>query len=128
MTNANDIGLTPDQLRSIPALRTLTDEQLTAFCGLFEPFDLAEGQVLFNPGDEPQALYLLTEGEVRLTQDPAEEFVLRPPTLIGELGAVTGLTPRNSRAVASDGARLFKVASAAVQAFIGEHRDLALAM
>lgn len=121
-----DMGLTPDALRSISALRGLTDEQLERLCALFQPAGRSEGELLFEPGDPPEALYLLAAGDLRLHQDHDEAFDLRAPTLIGELGAVTGLVPRTKRAQVGANAELWRVDGSVLRDFLAQNTDVAL--
>ncbi|RMH42513.1 MAG: cyclic nucleotide-binding domain-containing protein [Deltaproteobacteria bacterium] len=100
------LGLPIEDIRSIPLFRDLDDGELAAVAGLFARVDASAGEELFRIGDDANAMYVLTGGEVHLEPDDGEQFVLRPPCVIGELGALSGLK-RNSRAVAGDGAQLW---------------------
>jgi len=91
----------PDELRSIPLLRGFTDEQLDKIVALLARVDSGVG-VLFNPGEQADAFYLLTQGSVTLNAPGGEEYTLRPVAVIGELGALTS-RGRNSKAVVAPG-------------------------
>ncbi|HTM19362.1 MAG TPA: cyclic nucleotide-binding domain-containing protein [Kofleriaceae bacterium] len=98
--------VSPDELRTIPLLRGFSDDQLASILGLLEP--VGPGPVLFRQGDRAEAFYLLTGGEVLLHELGGEAFRLRPLTVIGELGALTGRL-RNSTAEPSAGAELWQM-------------------
>ncbi|PIE20098.1 MAG: hypothetical protein CSA65_00065 [Proteobacteria bacterium] len=102
------LGLTPEQLRSIPLLRAMTDEQLATLAGLFDRVEARNGDILFDVGDKAQFIYLLVEGEITLHRADDDVHKLRGPAVIGELGGLTGLV-RNSRAVIETGAQLWQV-------------------
>lgn len=106
MTDA--LQVTPDELRSIPLLRGFTDEQLGKIVALFERTDAA-AEVLFNPGEQADSFYLLTEGSVTLHAPGDEEYTLHPVAVIGELGALTS-RGRNSKAVVASGSVVWSIA------------------
>jgi hypothetical protein len=67
---------------------------------------------VFETGEPATELYLLISGEVTLVRPADDTYRLRPPALIGELGALTGL-PRSCRAVVAGQAELFRLEAAA---------------
>ncbi len=79
------------------------EELVVALEGLWEVTRVNEGAVLFNEGDETDALYFLEEGEIRLdvsTDDIDTDAVLgfvTPGELIGDVGVVSG-APRAATA------------------------------
>src|SRR5215207_5341221 len=95
-------------LRTIPLFRGFTDDELAEIAGLFEPAELRAGGVVFEVDEPATQFYLLSAGEVVLERPGDDNYVLRPPALIGELGALTGLK-RSTRAVASSGAELWRL-------------------
>lgn len=111
---------TPQDLRTIPLWRDLGDAELTEIAALFAP---AAAGPLFAAGEPARALFLLTAGEVRLELPGDDAYVLRPPALIGELGALTGL-PRAGTAVAASGSVVWSVSARALQAFLAANQEL----
>ena len=109
-------------LRTIPLLKGFSDEELGEFASLFEVVP-ATTHVLFDVGEPARAFYLLTGGEVALDWPGDDHNQLRPPALIGELGALTGLG-RTSRAEPAPGAELWRVEAAAIQRFLGDNQEL----
>jgi thioredoxin reductase (NADPH) len=66
---------------------------------------VAEGEVLFHAGEEPDELFVVLEGEVDVRADATDEVVLlpvEPGGFVGELNLLTGqrrfLTARVTRA------------------------------
>jgi len=108
------LGIDPQQLRSIPSLRDLDDEQLSYLIELCQEVKASEGDALFDVGQRADACYLLTAGEVLLYRGDDEMHRLKPLALIGELGALVGQT-RKTRAVVGAETELWAMASEALQ-------------
>ena len=89
--------LSPDQLRSIPLLRGMSDAQLEQLSGVFERRDLPGGTTLFQSGQPASSFFVLAAGEVAIYEGDEQRYVLRPPAPIGELGALAHLN-RNTTA------------------------------
>jgi CRP/FNR family transcriptional regulator, cyclic AMP receptor protein len=117
--------LSPGQLGCIPLLRGLPDHQIQQLAAIFEPLVLPEGEVLFRDGDPATSFYLLTAGEVGIQEGAELRYRLRPPAPIGELGALAGLH-RNTTAVVTERAELWKATRETALGFFAEHRDIAL--
>ena len=108
-------------LRTIPLFRGFSDNDLVELSALFEP--VPGSGPLFSAGDTAQHLFLLSSGEVTLDRVNDDVFRMRPPALIGELGALTGL-PRTSTANPSADAVVHRVAAARLQAWLGENQEV----
>lgn len=113
-------------LSSIPLFRDFTDEQLSSVVGLCER---VEGDVtdIFDAGEPAENIYLLTGGEVILTQDGEDTHNLKPPVIIGELGALTGRT-RNSGARVAPNSVLWRLRVNQLLEKFDTDKDLALAV
>lgn len=71
-------------LKSIYPFRTLGDEAITQIAGLLKPQSVAGGEVIYQEGSEPGALYLIQQGRVRLTRGDGEHVAaLRSGDLFG---------------------------------------------
>jgi CRP-like cAMP-binding protein len=119
-------GIGPAELRGIHLVRSFSDEEIQRLSELFESAGANEGDVLFDQGEAADAFYLLVAGEVSLRQDAREVYLLKPPCLIGELGAATGIE-RHCRAVVGARAVLRRVDSARLHDFCSRHPDIGLA-
>jgi CRP-like cAMP-binding protein len=115
----------PAELRGISLFRGFSDGALARLSALFEPASTREGEILFTEGEGAGAFYLLLAGEVSLRQDEREVYLLRPPCIIGELGATTGL-PRHCRAVVGPGTVLRRIDSARLHDFCSRNPDIGL--
>jgi CRP/FNR family transcriptional regulator, cyclic AMP receptor protein len=110
------------ELRTIPLFQGFGDAELAEIGGRFERVD-ASAAPLFDVGEPASTLYVLTQGEVVLDRPGDDVFRLRPPALIGELGALTGL-PRSTRATVSTGSVVWSLEARALQAFLAAHQEL----
>jgi CRP-like cAMP-binding protein len=119
------MSLSPEQLRCIPFLRELDEQQLMELAQVFEAQELARGDVLFQSGTHDDTLYLLTRGEVRILEGEDIRFRLRPPAPIGELGALAQLK-RNTTAFVSEPSVVWKVARRDLLKFFESRADIAL--
>jgi CRP/FNR family cyclic AMP-dependent transcriptional regulator len=119
------IGISSAELRGISLFRSFSDEDLKRLSELFEPVTSKEGEILFTEGEGASAFYLLIAGEVSLRQDEREVYLLKPPCIIGELGATAGL-PRHCHAVIGKGAVLRRIDSARLHDFCSQNPDIGL--
>jgi CRP/FNR family transcriptional regulator, cyclic AMP receptor protein len=119
------IGISPAELRGIPLFRSFNDEEVQRLAELFEPVDADEGKILFTQGEAAVAFYMLIAGEVSLRQDEREVYLLKPPCLIGELGATTGIL-RHCRAVVGKATVLRRIDSVRLHDFCSRHPDIGL--
>ena len=108
---------------TIPLFHGFADDELGEIGGAVHAEAARAGGVVFDVDEPATTFYLLTAGEVVLERPGDDVFRLRPPALIGELGALTGLPPRR-RAVAPDHAVLWRLDAKDVQQFFAIHQEL----
>jgi CRP/FNR family cyclic AMP-dependent transcriptional regulator len=119
------LGIGPGELRGIAMFRGLGDQDLQRLGALFEPVAVQEGDRLFAQGEPATAFYVLVAGEVSLREDEREVYLLKPPSIIGELGATTGIT-RHCRAVVGPATVLRRIDSARFHDFCSRNPDVGL--
>lgn len=112
-------------LRTIPLFQGFTAGELDGIAALFVPVTLDPTKPLFEVGDAAEYFWLLTAGTVRLDRPGDDVFELRPPALIGELGALTNLM-RSTRATAAPGSTVWRLHTLAVQQFFADHQEQGL--
>ncbi|HUJ60665.1 MAG TPA: cyclic nucleotide-binding domain-containing protein [Kofleriaceae bacterium] len=117
------MGPSPSELRTIPLFHGFGDDELAQIGALFARIDARPDEPLFDVGEPATTFYLLTGGEVVLDHPDDDVFRLRPPALIGELGALTGL-PRSTRATVAAGSVVWALPARTIQAFLGAHQEL----
>lgn len=116
------MGPSANELRTISLFQGFGDAELAELSGLFVRVPVDTG-LLFDVLEPATSLYLLTSGEVVLDCPDDDTFRLRPPALIGELGALTGL-PRSTRATIAPGSVVWALAARTIQAFLADHQEL----
>jgi CRP-like cAMP-binding protein len=117
------MGPSASELRTIPLFRGFSGEELGKVGQLFTRVNVDPARPLFDVHEPAASFYLLTKGEVVLDRPGDDVFRLRPPALIGELGALTGLA-RSTRATVEAGAELWELSAQKIQAFLGEYQEL----
>jgi CRP-like cAMP-binding protein len=116
------MGPSVSELRTIPLFNGFSDAELGAIAGLFTQVEPGD-KPLFDVAEQATTLYLLTNGEVVLDRPGDDVFRLHPPALIGELGALTGLS-RSTRANVTPGSTVWALPAKKLQAYLGEHQEL----
>jgi CRP/FNR family transcriptional regulator, cyclic AMP receptor protein len=116
------MGPSVSELRTIPLFNGFSDAELGAIAGLFTQVEPGN-KPLFDVAEQATTLYLLTSGEVVLDRPGDDVFRLHPPALIGELGALTGLS-RSTRANVTPGSTVWALPAKKLQAYLGEHQEL----
>ena len=106
-----------EALSSLPIFAGVTDAQLETFVAQFDTVEADDGWVLFEAGSEARHLDLLVAGSVSLHEGNEEVMHLKPPSIIGELGVLTGIE-RNTTARAHAGTVLLRVERDKLMAFL----------
>jgi CRP-like cAMP-binding protein len=120
----------PSDLHAIPLFHGITDAHLAELTSAGEEISVPAGTVLFEAGSEPRHLHLLLGGEVALREPgadgagPEPRFRLRPVSLLGELGAVTGLV-RSTTAETTAASDLWRIGVPELRQFFESHGDVA---
>jgi CRP/FNR family cyclic AMP-dependent transcriptional regulator len=117
------MGPRVEHLRLVPLFGGFSDDELGEISALFEPATVRPDGSLFETGEPATDLYLLAAGEVTLVRPHDDLYRLRPPALIGELGALTGL-PRSCRAEVSAGSELWCLAARRIQGYFADNQEL----
>jgi NTE family protein len=97
--NAEEISAWEPFLKRIPLFAGLAPEDLRRIAARLQPLSLPRGGTLFSQGDESDALYVITSGQVRAVQnirgvETVTAFLGRGE-MLGEAGVLTG-EPRTS--------------------------------
>jgi CRP-like cAMP-binding protein len=119
------MGPSVSELRTIPLFHGFGDGELAEIAALFKQVE-ASDKPLFDVAEPATTLYLLTKGEVVLDRPGDDVFRLRPPALIGELGALTGLA-RSTRANVTPGSVVWALPAKTLQAYLAGHQELGVA-
>jgi len=114
------MGPSASELRTIPLFHGFADGELAEIGKLFAR---ESREVLFDVHQPATTLFVMTQGEVVLDRPGDDTFRLRPPALIGELGALTGL-PRSTRATVQAGSVVWALPANTLQTFLADHQEL----
>jgi CRP/FNR family cyclic AMP-dependent transcriptional regulator len=117
------MGPRVDHLRLVPLFNGFSDDELGEISALFDNAHVRADGSLFDSGEPATSLYLLAAGEVTLVRPHDDTYRLRPPALIGELGALTGL-PRSCRAEVSADAELWCLSARRIQGYFADNQEL----
>lgn len=98
-----------ERLRSLSLFVNLTQGELQIVDGLLHERDYIAGEVIFDEGEEGQAIYIVAAGEVLICRqgqgDAGRVAQLGPGTFFGEL-ALLDNSPRSAQARAATACRL----------------------
>jgi signal transduction histidine kinase len=102
------------ELRDIQLFKELSEEQLRWVVENGEDLHLSPGETLFVDGDAAKGLYVLLDGELRVTkQIGGQEVILgtvQPGSFVGEISLMTG-SPHTATAQASRASHSLKFAA-----------------
>ncbi|RPI73180.1 MAG: cyclic nucleotide-binding domain-containing protein [Desulfobacteraceae bacterium] len=119
------MSLSPNQLRSISFLSAFSDQQLEQLSRIFTQQQMEQGAILFREGIADHSFYLLAKGEVNILEGDKLRYQLRPPTPIGEVGALADLK-RNTTAVTAQPSEIWKIKRDDLLSFFENNSDIAL--
>ncbi|XIA65666.1 cyclic nucleotide-binding domain-containing protein [Bradyrhizobium sp. TZ2] len=109
MSIEDDVAL----LERVPTLRLLGTAALRMLAIGSEQRDYANGDYLFNAGDDADAGYIVQRGAFRI-EDGGAEIIAGPGALIGELALIVAMR-RPSSAVAIEHSTVIRVARSLFQ-------------
>jgi CRP/FNR family transcriptional regulator, cyclic AMP receptor protein len=100
-------------LRGAAIFQDLDDAELESVAEICKEERFVSGEFIFREGESGNRLYLITDGEVRISRDvpgSGEEAlaVLKPGALFGEM-AVFDRSERSTHAIANGGATLLTI-------------------
>src|SRR6266404_5845539 len=109
MSIEDDVAL----LERVPTLRLLGTTALRMLAIGSEQRDFAQGDTLFNAGDEADAGYIVQRGAFRI-EDGGAEIIAGPGALIGELALIVAMK-RPSSALALERSSVIRIARSLFQ-------------
>ncbi len=120
---------TTELLRHVAIFKGLDDEELAAVAELCKTEKFVSGEYIFHEGESGNRLYLITEGEVRISRDvpgSGEEAlaVLKPGALFGEM-AVFDRSERSTHAISNGGTTALTISRPDFEMLMDFNRELA---
>lgn len=108
-------------LRGSRLFAELPDDEVASLAASSRSVELAPGEVLMSEGSPPDAMYVVTEGELEITRhSTGAELLLNvcgPGDLIGELGVAHG-RPRSATVRARGSARVQRIGAEALDTLL----------
>lgn len=116
-------------LRNAPLFKDLDDAELGEIAELCKEERYESGVYVFREGEPGNRLYIIAEGEVRISRDipgSGEEAlaVLKKGALFGEM-AVLDRSERSTHAISNGGCRLLSIGRADFEMLLDFNRELA---
>jgi CRP-like cAMP-binding protein len=116
-------------LRNVPLFKDLDDSELAEVADVCREEQFVSGEYIFREGESGNRLYLITEGEVRISRDvpgSGEEAlaVLKPGALFGEM-AVFDRSERSTHAISNGGTTVLTITRADFEMLLDFNRELA---
>ena len=118
-----------DLLKNAPLFKNLDDAELVEIAALCKEERFESGAYVFREGEPGNRLYLIAEGEVRISRDvpgSGEEAlaVLKKGALFGEM-SVFDRSERSTHAISNGGCRLLSVSRPDFEMLLDFNRELA---
>ena len=116
-------------LRTVPLFKDLDEAELGEVAALCREEKFVRGEYIFREGEHGNRLYLITEGEVRISRDvpgSGEEAlaVLKPGAVFGEM-AVFDRSERSTHAISNGGTSALTITRADFEMLLDLNRELA---
>lgn len=120
---------TTDLLKSTAIFRDLEPEELQEVASICRRESFRSGEYIFREGEPGSRLYLIVEGEVRISRDipgSGEEAlaVLKAGSLFGEM-SVFDRHERSTDAISNGGTTCLTISRADFEMLLDLHRDIA---
>lgn len=116
-------------LRNVAIFKDLTGDELALVAETCKQHRFNSGEYIFHEGEEGNRLYLIIDGEVRISRDvpgSGEEAlaILKPGALFGEM-AVFDRSERSTDAISNGGTVVLTIARTDFEIMLDFNRELA---
>jgi CRP/FNR family cyclic AMP-dependent transcriptional regulator len=120
---------TTELLRSVPLFKDLDDAELAEVAEVCREERFRSSEVIFREGESGNRLYLIVEGDVRISRDvpgSGEEAlaILKPGALFGEM-AVFDRSERSTHAISNGGTTVLTITRPDFEMLLDFNRELA---
>ncbi len=118
-----------DLLRQVVIFRDLDDQELALVAEVCAEETFRSGEYIFHEGEHGNRLYLIVQGDVRISRDvpgSGEEAlaILKPGALFGEM-AVFDRTERSTDAISNGGTTVLTITRPEFEMLLEFNRDVA---
>lgn len=116
-------------LKNVAIFKDLDNDELVQIADLCREEKFVSGEFIFHEGEHGNRLYLIADGEVRISRDvpgSGEEAlaVLKPGALFGEM-AVFDRSERSTHAISNGGTTALTISRADFEMLLDLNRELA---
>jgi CRP-like cAMP-binding protein len=116
-------------LKNVAIFKTLDDTELGEVADVCRVEEFVSGEYIFREGEHGNRLYLIVEGDVRISRDvpgSGEEAlaILKPGALFGEM-AVFDRSERSTHAISNGGTRVLTITRPDFEMLLDFNRELA---
>jgi CRP/FNR family transcriptional regulator, cyclic AMP receptor protein len=116
-------------LKTVPLFKDLDDGELAEVADVCREERFVSGEYVFREGEQGNRLYLITEGEVRISREvpgSGEEAlaILKPGALFGEM-SVFDRSERSTNAISNGGTTALTISRADFEMLLDLNRELA---
>lgn len=116
-------------LKKVPLFKDLDEAELAEVAGVCREETFVSGTYIFREGEAGNRLYLITDGEVRISRDvpgSGEEAlaILKTGALFGEM-AVFDRSERSTHAISNGGTTALTISRAEFEILLDLNRELA---
>lgn len=123
------MAVVTELLRSVAIFRDLDTGELARVAEVCREQTFASGEYVFREGEAGNRLYLIVEGEVRISRDvpgSGEEAlaILKPGAMFGEM-AVFDRSERSTDAISNGGTKVITIARSDFELLLDFNRELA---
>ena len=123
------MAVVTDLLRSVAIFKDLDTGELARVAEVCREQTFEGGEVIFREGEAGNRLYLIVEGEVRISRDvpgSGEEAlaILKPGAMFGEM-AVFDRSERSTDAISNGGTKVVTIARSEFELLLDFNRELA---
>ena len=119
----------PELLKAVAIFKDLDDGELARVAEVCRHQEFVSGEKIFKEGEAGNRLYLIVEGEVRISRDvpgSGEEAlaVLKPGALFGEM-SVFDRSERSTDAISNGGTKCLTITRSDFELLLDFNRDIA---
>ncbi len=123
------MAVVTELLRSVAIFKDLDTGELARVAEVCREQSFAGGEYIFREGEAGNRLYLIVEGEVRISRDvpgSGEEAlaILKPGAMFGEM-AVFDRSERSTDAISNGGTKVITIARSEFELLLDFNRELA---
>src|SRR6478609_5546567 len=116
-------------LKNVAIFKDLDDNEIAEIAEVCREEKFVSGEYIFREGEHGNRLYLIVDGEVRISRDvpgSGEEAlaVLKPGALFGEM-AVFDRTERSTHAISNGGTTVFTISRPDFEMLLDFNREMA---